>query len=102
MWLVFPAMRPRPARLSVPSLRLYCQMPGTGPSRAVRDMWTVPADKVAQAVTVTVTVAPSTRVLTGPPGERAGPGGRGRAGARLRRPGRRIRVAGGRRRWRTG
>src|SRR5690242_5179078 len=60
-------MRPRPARLSVPSLRLYCQMPGAGPSRAVRVIWTVPADRVAQALIVTVTIAPSTRVLTGPP-----------------------------------
>jgi hypothetical protein len=31
----------------VPSLRLYCQIPGTGPSRAVRVMCTVPADRVA-------------------------------------------------------
>lgn len=27
MCSVFPAMRPHPARLSVPSLRLYCQLP---------------------------------------------------------------------------
>jgi hypothetical protein len=74
-----------------------------GPPRAVRVMCTVPADRMAQALTVTVTVAPSTRVLTGPSSAQgAVPGARGRPRARLCRPGRRTRVAAGRRRWRTG
>src|ERR1035441_4973622 len=109
IWRVIPATRPPAARWSGPSVRLYRQVPGAGPSRADRVRWTGPALRGARTVTMTWTMAPSTRVLIRvPPHDRAVPGGGerarqcGRCGVWLRRPGRRTRLGGGRRRSRTG
>ena len=72
------------------------------PWRAVSDMRTVPADMVALALTVTMTVAPSARVLTGYR-RVSGPSGRaGAGGCRPCRPGQGSRGAAGRRRRRSG
>jgi hypothetical protein len=54
----------RPCGCAGRRARLYCQVPGAGPSLADRAICTDPALSVARALTRTSTMAPSTRALT--------------------------------------
>jgi len=101
IWSVIPATRPPAARWSGPSVRLYRQVPGAGPSRADNVRWTGPALSVARTVTMTRIVAPSKRVLIRVPPHDCGRERSRHGGSHcrvwLRRPGKRTRLADSRR-----